>query len=56
MKLKVGDSVLLRYHKENVSDPRYTWDYRIMSFLGKTQVEVVDPKGKAKIVHIFNVK
>ena len=37
-------------------DPRYTGDYRIISFPGKTQVEVVDSKGKVKIVHILDVK
>ena len=41
-----GDSILLQDHSADVWDPRYTRDYQIVSFPGKTQVEVVDSKGK----------
>ena len=37
-------------------DPRYTRDYHIISFPGRSQVEVVDSKGEVKIVHISDVK
>ena len=33
-------------------DTRYTGDSQIISFSGKTPVEMVDSKGKVKIVHI----
>ena len=52
-KLSGGDSTLFKHHTTGVWDPRYTRDYQIVaSFLGKTQVEVVDSKVKVKIVHI----
>ena len=35
---------------------RYTGEYRIVSFPGKTQVEMEDSMGKVKIVHISDVK
>ena len=47
--IKESDLVLLR-------DCWCTGDYRIVSFYGKTQVEVVDSTGKTKAVHIFDVK
>ena len=37
-------------------DPRYTSDYQIVSFPRKTQAEMVDSKGKVKIVHISDIK
>ena len=55
-KLSEADSVLLKDHTTGVWDPRYTRDYQILFFPGKTQVEVVDSKGKVKIVHISDVK
>ena len=54
-KLKERDSVLIKDHKANVWDPKYTGDYRIMSFPGKAQVEVVDSTGKSKVVHISDI-
>ena len=34
----------------------YAGDCRIVSFLGKTEVEEVDSTGKSKIVHMSDVK
>ena len=51
-----GDSVLLKDHTSGVWDPRYTGDYWIISFPRRTQFEVVDSKGKAKLLHISDVK
>ena len=36
--------------------PTNTWDYRILFFPGKTQVEVAGSTGKTKTVHISDVK
>ena len=47
-KLSKGDSILLKDHTTSVWDSRYTGDYWISSFPRKTQVKVVDSKGKVK--------
>ena len=52
-KLSDGDSVLPKNHTARMWDPKYTRDYQIVSFPGKTQAKVVDSKDKVKIVHIF---
>ena len=55
-KLSEGDSGLLKDHTTNVWDPKYTGDYQIVSYPGRTQVEVVDSTGKVKVVHISDMK
>ena len=55
-KLSEGDSILLKDHTAGVWDPKYTGDYRIVYFLGRTQVEGVDSAGKVKVVHISDIK
>ena len=55
-KLNDSDSVLLKYHTTGVWDPRYTAHHHIVPFPIRTQVEVVDSKGKVKIVHISDIK
>ena len=54
--LSEGDSVLLKDHTTGVWDSRYIRNYQIAPFPGKTQVELVDSRGKVKIVHISDVK
>ena len=54
-KLSEGDSILFKHHTVGVWDPRYTTDYQIVSFPGRTRVEAVDSKGKVKIVYILDV-
>ena len=51
-----GDSFQHKDHTTGVWDPRYTRDYQIISCPGKTQVEVVNLKGKVKVVHASDVK
>ena len=55
-KLSDGDSILLKDHTTGVWDPKYTGLYQIVSFPGKSQVEVVDSRDKVKTVHISDVK
>ena len=45
-KLSEGDSILFKDHTTNVRGTRYTRDFWITSFPGKTQVKVVDAKSK----------
>ena len=54
-KLSEGDSTLLKDHTTSVWDPRYTRDYWIISFPRRTQVKLVDLKGKVKILHISDI-
>ena len=44
-KLHEDNSVLLKDHTTGVWDRRYIGDYRVVSFHGKTQVEVVNSTG-----------
>ena len=55
-KLSKGDSVLLKNQTTGVWDPKYTRDYQIVSFPGKTQIEVVDSKGIVKVVHVSDIE
>ena len=55
-KLSEGDSILLKDHITCVGDPRYNGDYQIIYFPTKTQANVVDSKGKEKMVHISDIK
>ena len=55
-KLTEDDSVLLKDQIVDVCNPMYTGDYRTVSFLGNTEVEVLDSTGKVKVVHISDVR
>ena len=55
-KLSEGDSILLKDHTTSAWDLKCTRDYQIISFTTKTQVKMVDSKGKVKIVHMSDIK
>ena len=54
--LTEGDTVMIKNHTTGAFDPKYTGDFRIVSFKGN-QVELIPSTGgRSKMEHISNIK
>ena len=51
-----GDLVALRDHTAKASDPKYKGEYRIIRYLGKTQVLLRNSKGEEAKHHVAYLK
>jgi hypothetical protein len=54
--LSVGDPVFIKDHTSEVFAPKYLDNYRVVKFHSPRQVEIVDTRGKTKIVHITDLR
>lgn len=55
-KLQKNDSVMLKNHEAAAWDKKFIGDYRVVSFPGPNQVEIISSTGKRTIVHISDLK
>ena len=53
---QLGDLVTLRDHTAKAFDPKYKGEYRVIKFLGKTQVLLRNSKGEETTHHVAYLK
>ena len=51
-----GDLVILRDHTAKAFDPKYKGEYRVIKYLGKTQVLLRNSKGEEAKHHVAYLK
>ena len=53
---QLGDLVTLRHHAAKSFDPKYKGEYRVINFLGKTQVLLRNSEGEKTKHHVAYLK